>query len=218
MLASLAPRGEVEETLATERLLAGTQRLRIVDAERAIQPFTSADGRWVLCYNGEVFNYRVLQAELTSLGHRLRTDSDTEVVLEAFLEWGAGAVSRLRGEFAFALADTAADRVYLARDPLGVKPLYWSRRDGCLHVASEIKALTGWALRSARSRRDITAGPRAAGPRPRPGRGGRARPASRTWTCSGSATTSRRSRTPTRPPSWSGPPWRTASGSGWTPA
>ncbi len=143
MIGSLAPRGEVEETLLTGRLLAGTQRLRIVDAERAVQPFTSADGRWVLCYNGEVFNYRMLQAELTSLGHRLRTDSDTEVVLEAFLEWGAAAVGRLRGEFAFALADTAADRVYLARDPLGVKPLYWSRRDGCLHVASEIKALTG---------------------------------------------------------------------------
>ena len=143
MLAALAPRGEVEETLATERLLAGTQRLRIVDADRAIQPFTSADGRWVLCYNGEVFNYRVLQAELTRLGHRLRTDSDTEVVLESFLEWGADAVTRLRGEFAFALADTAADRVYLARDPLGVKPLYWSRPDGGLHVASEIKALTG---------------------------------------------------------------------------
>lgn len=143
MLAALAPRGEVEETLATGRLLAGTQRLRIVDAERAIQPFTSADGRWVLCYNGEVFNYRVLQAELTRLGHRLRTNSDTEVVLEAFLEWGADAVTRLRGEFAFALADTAADRVYLARDPLGVKPLYWSRAGGGLHVASEIKALTG---------------------------------------------------------------------------
>ena len=143
MLATLAPRGEVEETRLTDRLLAGTQRLRIVDADRAIQPFTSADGRWVLCYNGEVFNYRVLQAELTRLGHRLRTDSDTEVVLESFLEWGPDAVTRLRGEFAFALADTAADRVYLARDPLGVKPLYWSRPAECLHVASEIKALTG---------------------------------------------------------------------------
>ena len=143
MLATLAPRGEVEETRLTDRLLAGTQRLRIVDADRAIQPFTSADGRWVLCYNGEVFNYRVLQAELTRLGHRLRTDSDTEVVLESFLEWGADAVTRLRGEFAFALADTAADRVYLARDPLGVKPLYWSRPGESLHVASEIKALTG---------------------------------------------------------------------------
>jgi asparagine synthase (glutamine-hydrolysing) len=97
----------------------------------------------VLCYNGEVFNYRALQAELASRGHRLRSDSDTEVVLEAFLEWGAAAVGRLRGEFAFALADTAADRVYLARDPLGVKPLYWSRAGGCLYVASEVKALTG---------------------------------------------------------------------------
>ncbi len=143
MITSLAPRGEVEEVLLTDRLLAGTERLRIVDAEHAIQPWRSADGRWVLCYNGEVFNYRALQAELTSRGHRLRSDSDTEVVLEAFLEWGAGAVRRLRGEFAFALADTAADRVYLARDPLGVKPLYWSRHGGCLYVASEVKALTG---------------------------------------------------------------------------
>jgi asparagine synthase (glutamine-hydrolysing) len=143
MITSLAPRGEVEEVLLTDRLLAGTQRLRIVDAEHAIQPWRSADGRWVLCYNGEIFNYRALQAELASRGHRLRSDSDTEVVLEAFLEWGPAAVRRLRGEFAFALADTAADRVYLARDPLGVKPLYWSRHGGSLYVASEVKALTG---------------------------------------------------------------------------
>jgi asparagine synthase (glutamine-hydrolysing) len=143
MIESLAPRGEVEEVRLTERLLAGTQRLRIVDAEHAVQPWVSADGRWVLVYNGEIFNYRTLQAELTRLGHRLRSDSDTEVVLEAFLEWGAGAVSRLRGEFAFALTDTTTSQVYLARDPLGVKPLYWSRRRGCLHVASEIKALVG---------------------------------------------------------------------------
>ncbi len=142
MLGSLAPRGEVEEVRLTERLLAGTQRLRIVDRENAVQPWTSPDGRWVLCYNGEVFNYRALQADLTSLGHQLRTDSDTEVVLEAFREWGPGAVRRLRGEFAFAITDTAAGRVYLARDPLGVKPLYWSSARGCLHVASEVKALT----------------------------------------------------------------------------
>jgi asparagine synthase (glutamine-hydrolysing) len=143
MIESLAPRGEVEEVLLTDRLLAGTQRLRIVDAERAVQPWVSADGRWVLCYNGEVFNYRDLQAELTGLGHQLRSDSDTEVVLEAFLEWGADAVRRLRGEFAFALADTAADRVYLARDPLGVKPLYWAWCGTSLHIASEVKALAG---------------------------------------------------------------------------
>jgi asparagine synthase (glutamine-hydrolysing) len=141
MIEPLAPRGEIEEVLLSPSLLAGTQRLRIVDAERAIQPWVSADGRWALCYNGEVFNYRLLQAELAALGRRPRSDSDTEVVLEAFLQWGEAAVSRLRGEFAFAIADRAEGRVYLARDPLGVKPLYWSRGGGCLRVASEVKAL-----------------------------------------------------------------------------
>jgi asparagine synthase (glutamine-hydrolysing) len=144
MLRSLAPRGEVEETLCQPGLLAGVQRLRIVDRDNAVQPWVSADGRWVLCYNGEVFNYRELRARLAGLGRRLRTRSDTEVVMEAFLEWGEDAVSHLRGEFAFAIADRYTGRVYLARDPLGVKPLYWSRRAGPLgglHVASEVKAL-----------------------------------------------------------------------------
>ncbi len=141
MISSLAPRGEIEETSTSASLLAGTQRLRIVDRDRAVQPWISADGRWLLCYNGEVFNYPALRAELASAGCALRSESDTEVVLEAFLRWGEQAVSRLRGEFAFAIADRTSGRVYLARDPLGVKPLYWSRRGGCLHVASEIKAL-----------------------------------------------------------------------------
>jgi asparagine synthase (glutamine-hydrolysing) len=141
MMSSLAPRGEVEEVLLGDGLLAGTQRLRIVDRDRAVQPWVSADGRWLLCYNGEVFNHHQLHAELEGLGHVFRSDSDTEVVLEAFLEWGEGAVSRLRGEFAFAIAERRADRVYLARDPLGVKPLYWSRAGDRLHLASEIKAL-----------------------------------------------------------------------------
>jgi asparagine synthase (glutamine-hydrolysing) len=141
MLASLAPRGEIEETLIENGLLAGTQRLRIVDRDRAIQPWQSADGRWVLCYNGEVFNYRALRAELAGLGRQFRSESDTEVVLEAFLYWGEDAVARLRGEFAFAIVDRAAGRTYVARDPVGVKPLYWSARGGRLHVASEVKAL-----------------------------------------------------------------------------
>ncbi len=141
MLASIAPRGEVEETLYDEALLAGTQRLRIVDRERAVQPWVSADGRWLLCYNGEIFNYRHLRAELIGLGRQFRSESDTELVLEAFLHWGEDAVGRLRGEFAFAIADRQSGWTYLARDPVGVKPLYWSRRDGRLHVASEVKAL-----------------------------------------------------------------------------
>jgi asparagine synthase (glutamine-hydrolysing) len=141
MLQSIASRGEVRETLCDDRHRLGTQRLRIVDRERAIQPWTSPDGRWAVCYNGEVYNFRPLRSELAALGHVLRSDSDTEVILEAFLEWGERAVDRLRGEFAFAVVDKATDRVYLARDPLGVKPLYWSRHDGHLYAASELKAL-----------------------------------------------------------------------------
>jgi asparagine synthase (glutamine-hydrolysing) len=141
MLGSLAQRGEVEEVLCTDDLLAGTQRLRIVDRRRAVQPWVSPDGRWVLCLNGEIFNHRELRAELAVLGRDFRTASDTEVLMTAFMQWGEGAVHRLRGEFAFAIADRAAGCVYLARDPLGVKPLYWSRSDGCLLIASEVKAL-----------------------------------------------------------------------------
>ena len=141
MLDSLAPRGEIEETATGTGLLAGTQRLCIVDRDRALQPWLSADGRWLLCYNGEIFNYRQLRAELIGLGRDFCSESDTEVVLEAFLTWGERAVGRFRGEFAFAIADRANGRTYLARDPVGVKPLYWSSRDRRLHIASEIKAL-----------------------------------------------------------------------------
>jgi asparagine synthase (glutamine-hydrolysing) len=141
MLDSLAPRGEVEETHREATLLAGTQRLRIVDRERAVQPWLSPDGRWLLCYNGEIFNYRHLRAELIGLGCEFRSESDTELALEAFLHWGEGAVGRFRGEFAFAITDRLSGKTYLARDPVGVKPLYWSSRDGRLYVASEVKAL-----------------------------------------------------------------------------
>jgi asparagine synthase (glutamine-hydrolysing) len=141
MLTAIAPRGDVRETISDDRHLLGTQRLKIVDRERAVQPWQSADGRWAVCYNGEVYNFRELRADLAARGHELRSDSDTEVVLEAFREWGDEAVHRLRGEFAFAVADRSGDRVYLARDPVGVKPLYWSRHDDHLYIASELKAL-----------------------------------------------------------------------------
>jgi asparagine synthase (glutamine-hydrolysing) len=141
MLHALSPRGEVEQVAAYARLLAGTHRLRIVDPAGGGQPLASADGRWLLCYNGEIFNHRGLRDELRRLGHEFRTECDTEVVLCAFAQWGDAAVRIFRGEFAFTVADVAADRVYLARDPAGVKPLYWSVAGGCLHVASEIKAL-----------------------------------------------------------------------------
>jgi asparagine synthase (glutamine-hydrolysing) len=141
MLTALAPRGEGLETHRGPGLLAGTQRLRIVDRAAAVQPWTWADGRWVLCYNGELFNYRELGAQLAGLGTPPGGDGDTAVLAAAFGQWGEQAVGRFRGEFAFAIADTAAQRLYLARDPLGVKPLYWARSGGAVHVASEIKAL-----------------------------------------------------------------------------
>ncbi len=141
MMGALLPRGEVEETFEAGDLLAGTQRLRIVDRERAVQPWQSPDGRWLLCYNGEIFNYRQLRAELIGLGRALRSEGDTEVVLESFLQWGEHAVGRFRGEFAFAVADRETGWTYLARDPVGVKPLYWSNRGRRLHIASEVKAL-----------------------------------------------------------------------------
>ena len=88
MLDAIAPRGDARETLSGDRYHLGTQRLKIVDRERAIQPWNSPDGRWAVCYNGEVYNFLSLRSELAALGHELRSDSDTEVILEAFLEWG----------------------------------------------------------------------------------------------------------------------------------
>jgi asparagine synthase (glutamine-hydrolysing) len=141
MLAALRPRGEVTEIASGARLLAGTRRLRIVDRERAVQPWAPSGTRWLLCFNGEIYNHHALRAQLGRLGRRFRTGSDTEVVAEAFAQWGDDAVSRLNGEFAFAIAERDSGRVYLARDLIGVKPLYWSAVAGRLHVASEIKAL-----------------------------------------------------------------------------
>jgi asparagine synthase (glutamine-hydrolysing) len=141
MLAALKPRGEVQGVSLAGGLLTGTQRLRTVDPQRAVQPWVSRDARWLLCFNGEIFNHRSLRDELRQLGRQLRTDSHTEVVIEAFSHWGERAVRRMRGEFAFVIAERSSGHTYLARDPLGVKPLYWSAGGGCVHVASEIKAL-----------------------------------------------------------------------------
>ncbi len=141
MMGALSPRGEVEEVHYGQDVLAGTHRLPIVDRGRATQPWRSPDGEWLLCFNGEVFNFRQLRAELSLAGCQWRTESDTEVVLAAFHTWGAEAVTRLRGEFAFAIIHSGSGRVYLARDPVGVKPLYWSRVGGTLYLGSEVKAL-----------------------------------------------------------------------------
>jgi asparagine synthase (glutamine-hydrolysing) len=118
----------------------GFRRLSIIDLSSAAdQPFCK-DGL-TLVYNGELYNYRELRADLAARGVRFRTESDTEVVLEAWRCWGPDALKRFRGMFAFALADIKTGELFLARDPFGIKPLYYLHRGGGVLFASELKAL-----------------------------------------------------------------------------
>jgi asparagine synthase (glutamine-hydrolysing) len=115
------------------------RRLSVIDLSSAAdQPFSS-DGL-TLIYNGELYNYRELRAELSGLGVRFRTASDTEVVLQSWRRWGASALPRFRGMFAFAILDERTGSLALARDQLGIKPLFMLRRRGGLVFASELKA------------------------------------------------------------------------------
>ena len=142
MVSGIAQRGEsLEQRREPTRMLA-TSRLKIVDRDHAVQPWIDGTGRFSLCYNGEIFNHDDLRRRLEDEGRIQRSVSDTEVALEAYLAWGEDALLEFRGEFALAVVDHDDDSVFLARDPAGVKPLYWARADGHLHVASEIKALT----------------------------------------------------------------------------
>lgn len=118
------------------------RRLSIIDlSDRAAQPFVSADGRYVITFNGEIYNYRDLRAELEQRGIRFRSGSDTEVLLQMFIQDGPAMLSRLRGMFAFAVWDTQARRLFLARDPYGIKPLYYADDGWTCRFASQVKAL-----------------------------------------------------------------------------
>ena len=120
----------------------GHRRLSIVDVALGQQPMYSADRRFVIVYNGEVYNHPALKTELETAGVRYRTRSDTETVLHLYERLGERAVERLRGMFALAIWDTVERRLFLARDRYGVKPLYYVHRpDGTLIFGSEIKAL-----------------------------------------------------------------------------
>ncbi len=118
------------------------RRLAIVDPQPAgDMPMTSASGDLVITYNGELYNFRDLRTELEDLGHRFRTNTDTEVVLEAYGAWGPAAVERFNGMFAFAIWDRRSRRLFLARDRYGIKPLYYAQRGSSFIFGSEIKAL-----------------------------------------------------------------------------
>ena len=120
----------------------GHRRLSIIDIEGGSQPMYCADRQVVLSFNGEIYNFRHLRRELEALGRQFRTQSDTEVLLEAYLEWGQACVTRLRGMFAFAIWDNRSQELFLARDRLGIKPLYYCLLpDGTFLFASELKAI-----------------------------------------------------------------------------
>jgi asparagine synthase (glutamine-hydrolysing) len=121
----------------------GAVRLSIIDVSGGDQPIHSDDGDTVIVYNGEVYNHEPLRRELESLGHRFHTRCDTEVILHAFLEWDTACFARLRGMFAIALWQESRRRLVLARDRMGIKPLYIHRNGRDLHFGSELKAILG---------------------------------------------------------------------------
>jgi len=118
------------------------RQLAIIDLTPAgDQPITSADGRHVISYNGEVYNFRELRKELEAKEYRFRSKSDAEVVLNAFAEWGERALDRMNGMFAFAIWDRRRKELTLARDRYGIKPLYYTLTNGAFVFGSEIKAI-----------------------------------------------------------------------------
>ena len=120
----------------------GHRRLSIIDLSSGQQPLFNEDESVVVVYNGEIYNFQQLSDELKGCGHQFRTHCDTEVIVHAWEEWGDSCVERFRGMFAFAIWDRNRDTLFLARDRLGIKPLYYSLLpDGHLIFSSELKAL-----------------------------------------------------------------------------
>lgn len=143
MNGSLAHRGPDGEGFHFEPGVGlGHRRLSIIDLEGGKQPLYNEDETVVVTYNGEIYNYRELASELVSRGHRFRTRCDTEVIVHAWEEWGTDCLNRFNGMYAFALWDRNRRTLFMARDRLGVKPLYYAALpDGLLVLGSELKAV-----------------------------------------------------------------------------
>ncbi len=143
LIGGIAHRGDVTDPVisVSPQNVFCTRRLRIVDAEHAIQPQLSADGRILVAFNGEIYNHVALRLELVALGVRFQTRSDTEVLANALAVWGGGALGRLRGMFAFVALDLKSNQFVAARDAFGEKPLYLIQSETGFLFCSEIKPL-----------------------------------------------------------------------------
>jgi len=144
MLASLRHRGPDDEGRLEESCVQlGMRRLAIIDLAGGSQPVWNETGRAAVVFNGEIYNFHKLRETLAGLGHAFRTQSDTEVIVHAYEQWGAECVRHLNGMFAFAVWDGRTDpaQIFLARDRLGIKPLYYTHTGGALVFASEVRAL-----------------------------------------------------------------------------
>ncbi|PZS03685.1 MAG: asparagine synthase (glutamine-hydrolyzing) [Chloroflexi bacterium] len=145
MCNAIAHRGPDDEGLYRSlngRCVLGNRRLAIIDLSAAgHMPMGTDDGRFWITYNGELYNFRELHAELESRGHRFRSRTDTEVILRLYQDAGGRCVERLNGMFAFAIWDEREQTLFLARDKMGIKPLYYTRAGGAFLFASEIRAL-----------------------------------------------------------------------------
>ncbi len=140
--ATLIHRGPDQQGVFQSSLCSmGATRLKIIDLGAGDQPILSEDGDVAIVFNGEIYNHRELRRELEELGHRFYSHCDTEAVLRAFLQWDTGCFARLRGMFAVALWTKSTKRLVLARDRMGIKPLYFARRGDDLFFGSELKAI-----------------------------------------------------------------------------
>ena len=142
MVATLFHRGPDQQGIFSSNLFSfGATRLKIIDLELGNQPILENDGECGIVFNGEIYNHLEVRVELEKLGHRFTSHSDTETVLKAFLQWDTECFARLRGMFAFAVWNMCQKRVVLARDRMGIKPLYFSQRGEDLYFGSELKAI-----------------------------------------------------------------------------
>jgi asparagine synthase (glutamine-hydrolysing) len=136
------PDGEGFWTSAQGNVLFGHRRLSIIDlSDAGAQPLHSADGRFVIVFNGEIYNYRELREACEQKGSRFHSHTDTEVIIEYLRHFGVKGIQDLRGMWAFVLYDTQANKILISRDPFGIKPLHYGIKDDCLYFASEIKSL-----------------------------------------------------------------------------